>query len=108
LTDGLDSRDGATIGRYSALLAVICAGLLAATAAGAREVAGKATTHAPVHEEARPPNGFEVEGSDGWSISVSTVGGGFLATARRHRDPAAAAEPSLRSVGPVLSTRRSR
>jgi hypothetical protein len=60
---------------------LICASLLAATAAGAREVTGKVTTHVkkrpPAKEEARPPNGFEVEGSNGWSISVSTYLGGF-------------------------------
>jgi hypothetical protein len=60
---------------------LICAGLLAATAAGAMKVGGKVTTHVrkhpPAQEEARPPNGFEVEGSNGWSISVSTYLGGF-------------------------------
>jgi hypothetical protein len=63
----------------AALLALICASLLAATASGAMKVTGKVTTHEkrpPAQEEARPPNGFEVEGTDGWSISVSTYADG--------------------------------
>lgn len=44
------------------------------------KVSGKVTTHVkkrpPAQEEAYPPNGFEVEGTNGWSIAVSTYQGG--------------------------------
>jgi hypothetical protein len=84
---------------------LICASLVAATPAAARKVTGKVTTHVkkrpPGQEEASPPNGFEVEGSNGWSISVSTYldglsGRGQIAvTASRGKESATYSAPAM-------------
>jgi hypothetical protein len=81
---------------YSALLALACASLLAATASAATKV----TTPPPAEDEARPPNGFELQGSNGYTISVSTYldglsGRGQVAiTASRGKESAAYSAPA--------------